>query len=150
MMAFFFSILSILLVLGLCRLRTFSPNVVILAGIAMGSVWTAGTTLLQFYATDVGISAAVIWNFGDLGRATYKTDFIMLAVVVIGSAFFMLMSWRYNAMLSGDATARTMGINVNALRFASLLLASMITAVCVSYLGIIGLSLIHISEPTRH
>ena len=138
MMAFFFSILSILLVLGLCRLRTFSPNMVILAGIAMGSVWTAGTTLLQFYATDVGISAAVIWNFGDLGRATYKTDFIMLAVVVIGSAFFMLMSWRYNALLSGDATARTMGINVDALRFASLLLASMITAVCVSYLGIIG------------
>ncbi len=138
MMAFFFSILSILLVLGLCRPRTFSPNVVILAGIAMGSVWTAGTTLLQFYATDVGISAAVIWNFGDLGRATYKTDFIMLAVVVIGSAFFMLMSWRYNALLSGDATARTMGINVDALRFASLLLASMITAVCVSYLGIIG------------
>lgn len=31
-----------------------------------------------------------------------------------------------------------MGINVDALRFASLLLASMITAVCVSYLGIIG------------
>lgn len=50
----------------------------------------------------------------------------------------MLMPWRYNALLSGDATARTMGINVDALRFASLLLASMITAVCVSYLGIIG------------
>ncbi len=58
-------------------MRSFSPNVVVLAGLAVGAVWTAATTLLQFYATDVGLSAAVIWNFGDLGRATYRTDAIM-------------------------------------------------------------------------
>ena len=138
LMAFLFALLSILLILGLCKIRSFSPNVVVLAGIAMGSVWTAGTTILQFYATDVGLSAAVIWNFGDLGRATYRTDFIMLAVVTAGAIFFILMSWRYNALLSGDAIAKTMGVHVERLRFASLLLASMITAVCVSYLGIIG------------
>ena len=72
-MAFLFSTASILLILALCRIRAFSPNVVVLAGIAIGSVWTAATTVLQFYATDVGLSAAVIWSFGDLGRATYKT-----------------------------------------------------------------------------
>lgn len=138
LMAFLFSTLSILVILGLCRLRSFSPGVVVLAGIAVGSIWTAGTTLLQFYATDVGLSAAVIWNFGDLGRATYRTDLIMLAVVLLGGVFFMLMSWRYNALLSGDAAAKTMGVNVDRLRFVSLLLASMITAVCVSFLGIIG------------
>ncbi|MDO5111133.1 MAG: iron ABC transporter permease [Clostridia bacterium] len=138
LMAFLFAILSILLILGLCRFRSFSPNVVVLAGIAMGSIWTAGTTILQFYATDVGLSAAVIWNFGDLGRATYKTDLIMLAVTVLGVTFFMPMAWRYNALLSGDATAKTMGVNVDTLRFVSLLLSSMITAVCVSFLGVIG------------
>lgn len=138
LMAFLFSTLSILLILGLCRLRDFSPGVVVLAGIAVGSVWTAGTTLLQFYATDVGLSAAVIWNFGDLGRATYRADLIMFVVVLLGSGFFLLMSWRYNTLLSGDAAAITMGVNVDRLRFVSMLLASMITAVCVSFLGIIG------------
>ncbi len=137
-MAFIFSILSILLILGLCRVRSFSPNVVVLAGIAMGSVWTAATTILQFYATDVGLSAAVIWTFGDLGRATYRTDFIMLVVVAVGLLYFMLMSWKYNTLLSGDATAKSMGTNVEVLRFISLLLSSTITAVCVSFLGIIG------------
>jgi iron complex transport system permease protein len=136
--AFAFALLSVLLILGLCRIRSFSPGVVVLAGIAMGSVWTAGTTIMQFYATDVGLSAAVIWSFGDLGRATYTNDLIMLAVVAVGSVFFILMSWRYNALLSGDAAARTMGVNVDRLRFFSMLLASMITAVCVSFLGIIG------------
>lgn len=136
--AFLFSVISILLILGLCRVRSFSPNVVVLAGIAVGSVWTAATTILQFYATDVGLSAAVIWTFGDLGRATYRTDWIMLAVVAAGLLAFALLSWRYNALLSGESAARTMGVNVGALRFVSLLLASMITAVCVSFLGVIG------------
>lgn len=138
LMAFIFSTFSILLILGLCTLRSFSPNVVVLSGIAIGSVWTAATTILQFYATDVGLSAAVIWNFGDLGRATYRTDRIMFIVVLAGAIYFMLMSWKLNALLSGEATAKTMGINVEVLRFTSMLLASVITAVCVSFLGIIG------------
>lgn len=138
LMAFVFSTLSILLILGLCRSRAFTPGVVVLAGIAVGSMWSAATTVLQFYATDVGLSAAVIWNFGDLGRATYKTDLIMLTVVLPSTAAFTLMGWRYNSLLSGDATARSMGVNVDRLRFFSLLLSSVITAVCVSFLGVIG------------
>lgn len=138
LMAFLFAALSILLVLGLCRVRAFSPGVVVLAGIAVGSVWTAATTILQFYATDVGLSAAVIWNFGDLGRATYSTDLIMACVVAVGFGVFRGMAWQYNALLSGEAAAKSMGVHVEAMRFASLLLSSLITAVCVSYLGVIG------------
>ena len=138
LMAFIFSTFSIVLILGLCRLRSFRPGVVILAGVAIGSVWTAATTILQFYATDVGLSAAVIWTFGDLGRATYKTDIIMAIVVVVGLTVFIITSWRLNALLTGDAAAKSMGVNINTLRFVSMLMASMITAVCVSFLGMIG------------
>ena len=124
--------------LGVCRLRDFSPGVVVLAGIALGSVWTAATTILQFYATDVGLSAAVIWSFGDLGRATYRTDLIMLAVTAAGIVLFSVLAWRYNALLSGGDAAGSMGVNVGLLRWVSLLASSLITAVCVSFLGIIG------------
>ena len=128
LMAFLFSTASILLILGLCTVRSFSPNVVVLSGMAIGSLWTAATTILQFYATDVGIAAAVVWNFGDLGRATYRTDWIMLSVVTVGVLFFLLISWQLNAM----------GVPVEGLRFVCLLLASVMTAVCVSFLGVIG------------
>ena len=138
LVAFGFATLSILLILGLCRMRAFTPGVVVLAGIAIGAVWTAATTVLQFYATDVGLSAAIIWTFGDLGRATYRTDLLMAVAVLLGTGFFFAASWRMNALLSGDAAAKSMGVNVRALRFASLLIASLITAVCVSFLGIIG------------
>ncbi len=136
--AFLFSTMSILLILGLCTWKSFSPNVVVLSGMAIGSVWNAATTILQYYATDTGLSAAVVWNFGDLGRATYRTDGIMFSVVFVGIIYFMLMSWKLNALLGGEVTAKTMGINVELLRCTSMLLASVITAVCVSFLGIIG------------
>ena len=138
MAAFVFAMLSVLIILGLCRLRSFSPEVVVLAGIAAGSVWTAATTVLQFYATDVGLSAAVIWSFGDLGRATYEADLIMLAVLAAAMAFFCLMRWKYNALLSGEGVAISLGVNVGRLRFVSLMAASLLTSVCVSFLGIIA------------
>ena len=136
--AFAFAIGSVLLILGLSRIRHFSSNTIVLAGIALGAVWTAGTTLLQFYATDVGISAAVVWSFGDLGRATMTQDYILIGVVGASFVAFWLLSWRYNALLGGDSVAKSVGVNVTALRLCSLLLASLITAVCVSFLGVIG------------
>ncbi len=136
--ALIFSIISIFIILALCKLQSFSPNAVVLAGIGIGAIWTAGTTLLQFFATDVGLSAAVVWNFGDLGRATYTTDLIMGIVVLVGFIFFIVCSWKYNALLTGDNVAKSLGINTDIIRFLSLFIASLITAVCVSFLGIIG------------
>ena len=80
----------------------------------------------------------MIWSFGDLGRATYRADWIMLAVTAAGIAVFAALAWRYNALLSGGDAAGSMGVNVALLRWVSLLLASLITAVCVSFLGVIG------------
>ena len=149
LMAFIFAIISILLILGLCKIKSFSPTTVVLSGLALSSVWSSLTTLLQYFATDVGLSSALIWNFGDLGRATYQEDLMMFIVVSISSIIFFLLSWKYNALLSGDNVAKSLGINVSLLRFISLLLSSfsgslvvsllsLITALCVSFLGIIG------------
>ena len=136
--AFFFAFLSTLLILGLCKIRRFSPETVVLAGLALGTVWGALTTLLQYYATDVGLAATYLWSFGSLDRATFETDWIMLAVVGVSTAVFIVLQWRFNALGSGEEIAQSLGVKVTVLRFVALLLASTITAVVVSYLGIIG------------
>lgn len=138
LIAFLFASASVLLVLALCRLKNFSPNTIVLAGIAIGAIWTAGTTLLQVFATDVGLSAAVIWSFGDLGRVTFTQDYIMLGVVGAALIVFFCLSWHFNAMLGGDNIAKTVGVNATALRVVGLLISSLVTAMCVSFLGIIG------------
>lgn len=136
--AFIFAFISIILVLGLSRINKFNNATTVLIGVTFGTFCTGVTTLLQYFASDTTLSTAVYWSFGDLGRASYLDDLIILVVTVISLVFFLMYSYRYNAMLLGEDTASTLGINLNAFRFISLLLASLLTAVCVSLLGIIG------------
>lgn len=138
LVAFLFALASMLITLGLCKIKSFSKETVILCGVAMAAIWTALTSLIQFYATDVSLSAAIIWSFGDLSRATYQIDLIILVVVLLSVSFFTILSNRYNAMLAGDDMAKSMGVNVERFRFISLLIASLITAVCIANIGIIG------------
>ena len=138
LIAFIFAFISVLITLGLCKIKSFSKETVILCGVAMAAIWTALTSLIQFYATDVSLSAAIIWSFGDLSRATYQIDFIILIVVLLSVTFFSILSNRYNAMLAGDDIAKSVGVNVGRFRFISLLIASLLTAVCIANIGIIG------------
>lgn len=138
LVAFIFAFVSVLITLGLCKFKSLSKETVILVGVAMGAIWTAFTSLLQFFATDVSLSAAVVWSFGDLSRATYKIDLIIAIILVLSYVFFSLFKNHYNAMLSGDNVAKSVGVRVEGLRFISLLITSIIVAICISNIGIIG------------
>ena len=138
LVAFVFAFISVLITLGLCKLKSLSKETVILVGVAMGAIWTAFTSLLQFFATDVSLSAAVVWSFGDLSRATYKVDLIIAIILVLSYIFFSLFKNHYNAMLSGDDVAKSVGVRVEGLRFISLLITSIIVAICIANIGIIG------------
>ena len=81
-LAFVFAFASILLILGLGKIKNMSKETVILIGVAIGSIWTALTSLLQYYSSDVSLSAAIIWSFGDLSRANLKIDLIITIILV--------------------------------------------------------------------
>ena len=64
--AFVCSLGAVLLILALSKLRSFSPESIVLAGTALSSLFSAGTTMIQYFGDDVRIAAAVFWTFGDL------------------------------------------------------------------------------------
>ena len=136
--AFGFALASTILVLALARIRKFNNATTVLIGVTFGTFCTGLTTLIQYFASDNALSTAVYWSFGDLGRMSYTTDLIVLVVTGVAFIFFMLFSYRYNAMLLGEDNVTTLGINLNLFRFISLLLASLLTAVSVATCGIIG------------
>lgn len=136
--AFLFAMISIFILLGLSSAKKWRVSFIVLVGVALSSIWAALTTLIQYFATESGLASAVIWTFGDLGRATYKEDLIMAIVVILSAVFFEVYSNKYNAILSGDNNASSLGVNVKALRVTSLILAGLITATCVAFLGTIA------------
>lgn len=125
----------ILAVAGAARV---SPEVMVLTGVALGSLFSAGTMFLQYFADDVQLAAIVFWTFGDLARASWRELAVMSAVTFVSSAYFLFNSWSYNAMDAGDETAASLGLPVSRKRLAGMLAASLVTATIISFVGVIG------------
>ena len=136
--AFIACMATSLIIIAIARIRGASPEVMVLSGVALGSLFSAGTMFLQYFADDVQLAAMVFWTFGDVGRAGWQEVGLMAAVVIAGVFFFVLNRWNYNAIDAGDETARSLGVRVERVRMAGMLAASLITAFIVSFLGVIG------------
>ena len=57
--AFLFAMSAVLLILFLSKKSGFSPETVVLSGVALGMLFSAGTTILQVFATDTELSSAI-------------------------------------------------------------------------------------------
>ena len=137
-LALVFATTSTLFILFLSKVRNFSPAVVAISGIAISSFTSSITTILQFFASDTLLASSVHFSFGDLSRASFNDDLFVFIIIIISFSFFIINVNKYNALYSSDNIAKSLGINVPLLRFISLFFASMICAVTVSYVGIIG------------
>jgi len=136
--AFIFSIATAGVIIGVSRLRGATPEVMILTGVALGALFTAGTMFLQFFADDVQLAAIVFWTFGDTARASWSELGVISIITVVTSIYFLGNSWNYNAIDSGDETAKGLGVRVERVRIIGMLLASILTAAVIAFLGIIG------------
>ncbi|MFW5976615.1 MAG: FecCD family ABC transporter permease [Bacillota bacterium] len=136
--AFIWALVSALIILFLVKYKDASPETMVLSGVAIGSLFTAGTTALQYFATDVELASLVFWTFGDVGRTSWSNLLIITITVLSASIYIILNSWNYNALNTGEETARSLGVNVEKLRTRSLLISSFVTALIVSFVGIIG------------
>lgn len=61
--AFFFAMVSTIFVLCLSRFREINASTLVLAGVALSSLFSAGTTLLEYFADDVRVAAVVYWYY---------------------------------------------------------------------------------------
>lgn len=136
--AFVGSMLSTALVLGLSRFRKITPQTMILAGVALSSLFSGGTTLLQYFADDVKVAAVVFWTFGSLGSTSWREITIMAVVVLAALIYFLLNRWNYNALAGGESTAKGLGVNTDRLMLTGMVVCSATASVIVSYIGIIN------------
>lgn len=136
--AFVGSIFVAVVILGLSRFRRISPEAIVLAGVAISSMFTGATTLIQYFADEVELSTIVFWTFGDLGNADWSQLGQMSMVVLLLWGYSMFHRWDYNALLSGEETAISLGIPVKQLTMISMLLCCLASSVIVSQVGLIN------------
>lgn len=136
--AFVASLTAAAVIIAISRLRGAKPETMVLTGVALGALFTAATMFLQFFASDVQLAAMVFWSFGDTARASWSELGIMGVITLACFLYFWANSWSYNAIDSGDETARSLGVRVERVRMTGMFLASLVTAVLIAFLGIIG------------
>ena len=136
--AFAGSMAVALVIFGLSRFRQISPEGIVLAGVAISSMFTGATTLIQYFADEIELASLVFWTVGRLGSTSWSDLRIMGIVVLLTSVVFLLHRWDYNALLSGTETAVSLGINVRRLTMVDMILCCLTASTIVSYIGLIN------------
>ena len=136
--AFLWSMIATGIIIALVKFTSVTAETMVLAGVAISSIFSAGISAMQYIFNDTALSLIVFWQFGSLGKAGWS-ELALIAVVVLAiSAFFLWKRWDFNALDSGADVAQSLGVNVEALRLGTLLLSALMTSVVVSFMGVIA------------
>ena len=136
--AFGFAMLAVLIVILFSRTASATSESMVLAGVAVGSIFGAGLSSLQYFVDDSTLASIVFWQFGDLSKASWNDLGIVFAVLVPASVYFYLRRMDYNSLEAGGEVAVSLGIDTRRETVVSMTLASVLAAVCVAMVGIIG------------
>lgn len=121
---------------------------IVLAGVAVSTLLSAGISLLKLLYPDL----AIVYSYFSVGGVSGVTleklilPGILIVLVILSSA---LLSGRINLLCLGDSIAQSLGVRVKALRIFVLLMASISAAATVTFaglLGFVGLMVPHIAR----
>ncbi|MDR2430929.1 MAG: helical backbone metal receptor [Candidatus Margulisbacteria bacterium] len=112
-------------------------NGLILSGVMINAFCGALIMLSVFFAGDK-VNSLMFWLMGDLGAGLWpQAGLIALALLGV-SIFAVWQGGRIELLGVGDEQAEALGVSVNSLKSALLLLLSALTALIVASAGIIG------------
>ncbi len=136
--AFIFALVPALFIVALSRWKKPSPAMMILVGIAIMYIFNAFQSYMMLRADPNSAASVYTWTVGSIGMTTWEQIPILAVVSILGFFALFLMTRTLNALNSGDAYAKSLGINVDRVRIICLLIISLVAAGIVSFTGVIG------------
>ncbi len=111
----------------------------ILAGIAVSALLSAGTSVMKYLADPLRqLPDIVFWMMGGLWAITLVDLYQIAPVALTGLLVMFLMRWRLNLLSLHDDTAFSLGISTTRERLVILIAAVSATAVVVAKTGVVG------------
>ncbi|MEE5099885.1 iron ABC transporter permease [Pseudomonas alliivorans] len=148
--AFAGSLASLILVLWLSsRNGRLDSQRLLLSGVAVSFVMMAIANLLLFLGDHRASSSVLFWMLGGLGLARWELLTVPLVTVLAGWILLQGLGRALNALMAGDQTAVSLGLQVRNVRLLVFLIASLMTGVLVALcgsIGFVGLMVPHIAR----
>lgn len=109
----------------------------ILSGVIVGFAFSSLQTVFLSLNKD-NITNVMWWLYGSFGNISWENAFLVLVPAMGMSLIAMLWAREYNLFMSGEDQARQLGMNVRKFKAIMMVIASILTSVCVAFVGVIG------------
>lgn len=138
--AFLGAILSIGIVYSLSKSgKNVTPVKLLLVGLAVSAMFSAFTNFVVYSAPDDSkIREATFWMLGGVAGVKWEELIPLAAVIFPGIVIAYCLSSPLNALMMGDNTAATLGVNITGIRKLLIVLTAVLTGVAVAVSGCIG------------
>ncbi|MGW3816365.1 FecCD family ABC transporter permease [Streptomyces sp. NPDC005046] len=134
-----FSLVVSLIVLGVASLKRMKAITLLLVGMAFFQLFEALTSATQFFADENTLAEIVHWTFGSVNDATWHQVLVVSILLAITLPYLFTRAKALNAIaFAGDDAAASLGVNVRRTRLILIIVVVVLTAVVVSFTGVIG------------
>lgn len=142
-MAFGFGLSAVFLVVFISSLIAkgrINLLIMVLTGVVISSLFGAMSSLLKFLAdSEDKLPEITFWLMGSLARTGgYENLGVLCIVLLIALTPLFMLRYKLNALSFGEEEARAMGLNVKVYNVIIICAATLLTATCVAYCGIVG------------
>ncbi|MBL7084716.1 MAG: iron ABC transporter permease [Candidatus Omnitrophica bacterium] len=140
LVAFLGALLTIILVYNLAKTQKGAVPIrtLILAGVIVSAVFSSILMFLVSVSQSRRIHDIIWWLLGNLQIFDARLLITVSVTAVLGISITAFFARELNAIALGEEQAQNLGINVELVKRILFVVASLITAVCVSSCGIIG------------
>ena len=137
--AFLMAMLCAAGVYGVSAARRMNVTTLVLMGTALSYLFSALSNTMQYLANEQELSTIVHWTFGSLQKATWPQVGIVAGAFVAVFVVSMFYARHLNAMAgASEDVPRALGIHVTAVRLITGILTVMLSALVISFVGVIG------------
>jgi iron complex transport system permease protein len=136
--AFLLGWISVLLIYAISRMKGSSSATLILSGVVIGYIFTAGVMILKYLTNDEKLREITLWLMGGMWGANWGAVIIVTPITLLCFLYLESLSWDLNSLSAGDDVAQNLGVNVSRLRLTGLFISTLSASACLAFTGIIG------------
>jgi iron complex transport system permease protein len=137
--AFLFGLGTTLFMYALARSDNRTEVVtLILMGVAVNAIAAAAIAFLVFLGDTAAREQIVFWQLGSFNGSRWQSVAVVAPLALVGVAGTWLLGRQLDLLSLGERAARHLGVNVERLRLAAIVLVAVLVAAGVAFVGIIA------------
>lgn len=140
---------AVLLLMMLLARRLRNNVSMLIVGMMVGSIAGAVVNLIQNFSNPEALKIFVVWTFGSLGSVGWREMMVLAPLVVVGLLLAFSLMKPMNGLLLGENYARALGMDVQRVRVAIVLVTGLLAGAVTAYCGpiaFVGVAVPHLAR----